>query len=97
MKNRADGNVAFWCCSVGSISHDLETNAAAAGFGAAAENVLQNNGKDTTVAVGIDQWMTSPGHYTNIMGDYVEIACGWSACPQRDPQVYWTCIYGTPR
>jgi uncharacterized protein YkwD len=86
-----------YACSVGVLSHDLATNSAAAGFGAASENVMLNNDIATTVEVGIDQWMRSPGHYNNIMGDYSQIGCGWSACAAQSGGVYWTCVYGNPR
>jgi uncharacterized protein YkwD len=82
-------------CRVGGLSHDLAGNKPSE-WRAAGENVLQNNGLQTTVSVGIDQWMNSSGHRKNIMGSYSEIACGWAACPSRAPQVYWTCTYGSP-
>lgn len=79
-------------CQAGSLSHDLDTNMKAAGWGTAAENVLYNHGMDETVDTGIKQWMESSGHNENIMRDFDEIACGWATC--GGSEVYWTCIYG---
>jgi uncharacterized protein YkwD len=39
------------------------------------------------------QWMESPEHYKNLMGDYGKVGYGWAICGDG-ATIFWTAIFG---
>ncbi len=57
----------------------------------AAENVAFNKGFDDPAAQACEGWFASPGHETNIVGDYTHAAIG--IAEKDDGTIYFTQIF----
>lgn len=45
----------------------------------------------------VDRWMNSPGHRKNLLGDYVEMGCGYTYRTGTRYKSYWTFNAASPR
>ncbi|KYQ90403.1 hypothetical protein DLAC_09021 [Tieghemostelium lacteum] len=64
--------------------YDRLTPFGISGMGGVAENVAAGYSSDASV---VDGWKNSPGHYQNMIGDYVWIGMGMAL---KDGTPYWT-------
>lgn len=80
----------------GTSHANMDVTRKAAGFDMKwAENNLYNvMDRSDTVDTGFQQWVDSPTHHKNLVGDYQEVGCGYYDCTDRG-RIYWTCIYGS--
>jgi uncharacterized protein YkwD len=80
--------------SDGSSSGDRITRAGYE-WQAAGENVAAGQRDAETVVAG---WLESPGHCATLMdGRFTETGIAYALAPGKDPPVYWTQVFGTPR
>jgi hypothetical protein len=80
--------------SDGSSSGDRITRAGYE-WQAAGENVAAGQRAAETVVAG---WLESPGHCATLMdGRFTETGIAYALAPGKDPPVYWTQVFGTPR
>lgn len=80
--------------SDGSSSGDRITRAGYEWQGAG-ENVAAGQRDAETVVAG---WLESPGHCATLMdGRFTETGIAYALAPGKDPPVYWTQVFGTPR
>jgi len=90
---------ADWMARTGNFSHTGENGSSpfdrmrAAGYNyrAAGENIAYGY---ATVEAVMQGWINSPGHESNIRGDYAHVGFGVSA--GSDGRLYWVADFGTP-
>ena len=62
---------------------------------AAGENIAAGQRDADAVVAG---WLTSPGHCATLMGSYfTETGIGFALAPTKNPSIYWTQVFATPR
>jgi len=78
----------------GSNSAERITRAGYA-WQAAGENIAA--GQQTAEAV-VAAWLSSPGHCATLMGPrFTEMGIAFALAPSRNPSIYWTQLFATPR
>ncbi len=84
-------HVVFAHMGVGDGDPWSRITAAGYAYSAAGENIAWNQPDVGTV---MKDWMNSPGHRANILGDYAEIGVALARGAKGD--CYWTVDFGTP-
>jgi uncharacterized protein YkwD len=62
-------------------------------YSAAAENIFAG---DYRASVAMQSWKDSPGHNTNMLGNYKDIGIGRACTSSSSYKWYWTTKFGTP-
>jgi uncharacterized protein YkwD len=62
---------------------------------ASGENIAAGQRDANAVVAG---WLTSPGHCATLMAPYfTETGIGFALAPAKNPSIYWTQVFATPR
>jgi uncharacterized protein YkwD len=62
---------------------------------ASGENIAAGQPDAAAVVAG---WLASPGHCATLMGAYfTETGIGFALAPTKNPSIYWTQVFATPR
>ena len=78
----------------GSNSAERITRAGYA-WQAAGENIAAGQLSAEAVVAG---WLESPGHCATLMGPrFTEMGIAFALAPSRNPPIYWTQLFATPR